>query len=176
MEVLKNFLKRFSSYFDNDEYISVFVDESFIHSTHSCKKSYVRKGKGNQNIERPSGKGKRLVIIHAITKDGPLTDRVGGVPIDHLQWGKGRYKDTPTHVYRPDGLVNCETLWIASSNKGDYHDNMNSTMFMEFIEKKLVPCFEQKYPKKKMVLVADNAPYHHKRKIGSLGSKKCVSW
>ena len=30
--------------------------------------------------------------------------------------------------------------------------------------------FEKKYPNKKMILVADNAPYHHKRITGSLGS------
>ena len=61
-------------------------------------------------------------------------------------------------------------MWVAQSHTGDYHDNMCSDMFMQWLENKLVPTFEQKYPGKKMVLVADNAPYHHKRVIGSLGS------
>ena len=47
---------------------------------------------------------------------------------------------------------------------------MNSDMFMLWVEEKLVPVFEQQYPGKKMVPVADNAPYHHKRVTGSLAS------
>jgi hypothetical protein len=61
-------------------------------------------------------------------------------------------------------------LWIAQSHTGDYHDNMNSDMFVLWVKEKLVPVFEHQYPGKTMVLVADNAPYHHKRVIGSLAS------
>ena len=41
---------------------------------------------------------------------------------------------------------------------------------MKWVELKLVPLFERLYPAKKMTLVADNAPYHHKRVISSLSS------
>jgi ribosomal protein L30E len=54
---------------------------------------------------------------------------------------------------------------------------MNSERFMEWVECKLVPTFERKYPDHKMIMVADNAPYHHKREIGSwasLSKKKMV--
>eukprot|EP00957_Ditylum_brightwellii_P063930 4850094-Ditylum_brightwellii.AAC.2 len=66
--------------------------------------------------------------------------------------------------------LTCETLWIANSHTGDYHDNMNSEMFMQWITSRLVPTFERLYPGKKMVPVLDNAPYHHKKEIGSLSS------
>eukprot|EP00957_Ditylum_brightwellii_P089026 6779652-Ditylum_brightwellii.AAC.1 len=51
---------------------------------------------------------------------------------------------------------------------------MNSEMFMRWVTRWLVPTFEKKYPGKKMCLIADNAPYHHKGVIGSLNglSKK----
>jgi hypothetical protein len=62
-------------------------------------------------------------------------------------------------------------FWRASSSSGDYHDNMNSEMFLKWVKDKLVPTFEQLYPGKKMKLICDNAPYHHKREIGSLASK-----
>jgi hypothetical protein len=42
---------------------------------------------------------------------------------------------------------------------------------MKWVENRLIPSFESKYPNKKMVLICDNAPYHHKREIGSLNSK-----
>ena len=46
---------------------------------------------------------------------------------------------------------------------------MNSDMFMQWVDRKLIPTFKVKYPGKKMVLVADDAPpYHHKREVGSL--------
>ena len=47
--------------------------------------------------------------------------------------------------------------------KGDYHSNMNGDNFMEWVTRRLVPTFEALYPGKKMVLVLDNAPYHHVR-------------
>jgi hypothetical protein len=47
---------------------------------------------------------------------------------------------------------------------------MNSEMFMQWVKDKLIPTFEKMFPGKKFILVADNAPYHHKRTIGSLAS------
>ena len=57
---------------------------------------------------------------------------------------------------------------MTQSHTGDYHDNMNSDMFMKWVQEKLVTIFKLKYPGKKMTLVADNVPYHHKREIVSL--------
>jgi len=71
-----------------------------------------------------------------------------------------------------DGKKTCETLWVASSHTGDYHDNMNANMFMQRVEDKLIPTFKVLYPGKRMILVADNAPYHHKREIDSLANTK----
>lgn len=151
----------------NDKgYVLVYTDESYVHKSHNVGRSYTIKGK--ENVGRQSGKGRRLVILHAITADGPLVERdVNGIPIDDLLW-KG---DTPHPQVDPiDGKKTCETLWIANSHTGDYHDNMNSDMFMKWVEERLIPVFERLYPSKTMVLICDNAPYHHKRKIGSLAS------
>jgi transposase len=62
-------------------------------------------------------------------------------------------------------------MWKAESHCGDYHDNMNSDNFEKWVNNKLLPTFERLYPGKQMVLICDNAPYHHKREIGSLSSK-----
>ena len=43
---------------------------------------------------------------------------------------------------------------------------------MKWLTEKLIPCFKRVYGNKKMVLIADNAPYHHKRSIGTLSSLK----
>ena len=68
-------------------------------------------------------------------------------------------------------MLTCETLWPADIHTGDYHDNMKSDIFLKWVEERLIPTFEKVYPEHKMCLVLDNAPYHHKREIGSLQSK-----
>jgi hypothetical protein len=62
-------------------------------------------------------------------------------------------------------------MWKAKSHSGDYHDNMNSENFSKWVYFKLILTFEKIYPNKKMILICDNAPYHHKRQIGSLSLK-----
>ena len=172
-KVLREFLIELDKYErmmngDDSEYVYVFMDESYVNIGHGNSKSYMSSDKDKQaTVRKKSGKGKRLIILHAITVDGPLAEQdENGIYVNDLQW-RG---DTPHPVERADGRLTCETLWVAQSHSGDYHDNMNSNMFMKWVQEKLVPCFERKYPNKKMILVADNAPYHHAREIGSLAS------
>ncbi|CAN0447032.1 unnamed protein product, partial [Scytosiphon promiscuus] len=54
------------------------------------------------------------------------------------------------------------TFPAGAKDKGsDYHDYMDADTFMQWIEKRLVPVFREKYPGYKMILILDNAPYHH---------------
>jgi transposase len=170
-KAIRDYLIEFSTYLQEiengnpNDYVFVFEDESYVHNTHAAEYSYVREGENN--IGRKSSKGKRLVILHAITPEGPLCEAdENGKPVDDLKW-RG---DTPHPTTRTDGKFTCETLWIAQSSSGDYHDNMNSEMFMKWVEEKLIPTFERLFPGKKLILICDNAAYHHKRIIGSLGN------
>ena len=175
LEVIRDFLIEYDKYYklieEGKDYVFVFMDESYVHSTHSSERSFMPQD--NNLINKPSGKGTRLIILHAITKFGPLTelDDVGR-PIYDLIW-RGPKKGTcqPRERSGPDdpAKINCETLWIAQSKTGDYHENMNSDNYMKWVRKKLLPCFDQLFPGKRMVFVADNAPYHHAREIGALG-------
>ena len=152
-----------------NDVIEVFTDESYVNINHAMKNSFIHtdESKGS-DLKKKTGKRRRLIIVHTITQDGPLCelDDATGYPVDDLIW-KG---DTPQSEPHPDVKLNEETLWIAQSHTGDYHDNVNSTMFMKWVTDKLRPVFARKYPGKKMLLIADNAPYHHSREIGSLGS------
>ena len=91
----------------NSDFVFAWMDESYVHNTHSHEYSYV--AEGEEHIERTGSKEKTLVILHSITKDGPVCERdENGMPVSDLQW-KG---DTPhpTHVLmenlpvRPYGL------------------------------------------------------------------------
>jgi hypothetical protein len=146
----------------------VFTDESYVHCTHCGTCSYFRKN--DAEMQRARSKGERLIIIHAITPDGPLAERDindDNIPVSNLVW----VGDTPNPTPRPDGKISCETIWRATLRTGDFHDNMNSEMFMLWVEDKVMPSFERIYPGNTMILVCDNAPYHHKRIVGSMSSK-----
>ena len=171
-DFLLNFNQRYNQIQNGENFVFVFMDESYVHNSHSLRCSWVPK---DNHINKSASKGKRLIIIHAISVDGPLTEvDQNGKPIDDLEW-KGKAKDTCSSKSRqPNDAspINCETLWIAQQKTGDYHDNMTSELFLKWVEQKLLPCFERLFPDKKMILIADNAPYHHSREIGSLSGMK----
>jgi hypothetical protein len=55
-----------------------------MNHTHAAEYSYVREGENN--IGRKASKGKRLVILHAITPEGPLCEvDEHGKPVDDLK-------------------------------------------------------------------------------------------
>ena len=45
--------------------------------------------------------------------------------------------------------------------KDYYHDTMTGEFFMYWVQKRLTPAFEARSPNKQMILMLDNAPYHH---------------
>ena len=56
-----------------------------------------------------------------------------------------------------------ELIYEAEKGDGDYYDNMNGSIYMQWLHNRLLPTFKKLYPRKKMVLVLDNASYHHVR-------------
>ena len=86
-----------------------------------------------------------MVLIHAITRDGLIA------PIDE----DGRYLPETSNTSR-----NAELLFPANAS-GDNHGNMCGEKFIDWITERLFPAFQEKYPGKKMILVLDNASYHH---------------
>jgi hypothetical protein len=107
-------------------YVFVFLDKSYVHQTHAGNFSYLKAD--NRSVNRSAGKGRWLIILHAITENSPLYELdEHGRPVDNLEWNK----DTP-HPLKDlvDGSLTCETLWLGTSKSGNYHDNISSEMFM----------------------------------------------
>jgi hypothetical protein len=134
-------------------FVPVATDESYIHYNHNNKYLYMKKIK--VQVGRSNKKGQRRIIMHAITPKDPIGewDNKTNLPVSNLLW-KG---DTCHPHLRKDGKLTCKMIWKSSSRSGDYHENMNSNMFMKWIEEKLIPTFERLHPGKTMVLVLDNA-------------------
>ncbi|CAM9886349.1 unnamed protein product, partial [Hapterophycus canaliculatus] len=115
--------------------VIVYMDESFVHQAHGSSYSYFpsdEDGVVQDGIGRPTGQGLRMIMVHAITKWGPLAKT-------------------------------AEFLWQAKLARGDYHAAMTDTMFMEWLEHRLAPAYNAvpEFKDKKMILVLDNASYHH---------------
>ena len=97
--------------------------------------------------------------MHAITKDGPLTTRDDASDAPHYGDHFAKARGGKSLKPRPmgEGEHTAEYLFVGNT-KGDYHESMNSQNFGEWVQQRLVPTFEAKYPGKKMILVLDNAP------------------
>ena len=132
------------------EAILYYVDESYIHQNHFPEDCWFHPDR--PDVVRPAGKGQRLVIVHAISLEGLAfqPDADGNPP-------------------RPDEFDssvcdNAEMIFRAKSARGDYHDNYDTDTFIMWMERRMLPAFKAKHgDEKTLVLVLDNAPYHHGR-------------
>ena len=113
------------------------MDESFLHQKHSANYTFFHPDSEDTNkIFCGTGKGQRLIIVHAISDDGLLS-----VP------GEGRVEND-TWELKEEALT-AEWVFVGKIRKEDYHKNMNGDNFMNWVEKRLIPAFECIYPGKK---------------------------
>ena len=64
--------------------------------------------------------------------------------------------------------LTSELIQISDSHRRDYHDNMNGKMFIKWITTKVILLAARNYPGVQIVLVTNNALYHHFHSIPSL--------
>ena len=133
IDVKRTFLKEYFEALRKERagtHVCVYLDESYIHQWHASNFSWCKNSPDGNHIGRGASTGKRLIMLHALTKDGPLVTRYpagdtdadgndrGGQPIVDFEWGRGAKKDICTT--QAAGLT-CELLWTASQHSGDYH-------------------------------------------------------
>lgn len=137
------------------KHVLVWMDESYIHAGYCSRFSWYRKTDDIvPNKVRGQDKGKRMIIMHAMTRDGML-EKLG-----------------PNDLEPSDNLdEKCASAAIVTTKlsaegcePADYHDTLDGDKFLQWMRNRLLPAFEKKYGKrKKMVLILDNAKYHHAR-------------
>lgn len=135
--------------------VLVYMDETYCHQHHMPGRAWQEDddAAGAVRCERSRSKGRLMIILHALTRDGMLFKEVNGERPEPEEWERGK-------------VLNCEMIFRANSATGrrDYHDTMDGEMFERWLTKRLIPTFKAKYGRDmKMVLVLDNAPYHHVR-------------
>lgn len=161
-DIIRQYLLDFANALELEKkgtHVIVYVDESYINQNIAPNYTYLKIGSDGKT-NRASGKGKRVCILHAITKDGPLCtkdDTTGEPHYGDAFVKSGRGKALQPRELSP-GEHTAEYLFIGKA-KGDYHDSMNAKNFAEWVEQRLEPTFEHLYPGKRMILVLDNAPF-----------------
>ena len=145
------------------EVILVYMDETYVHTNHRPSKCWQEEdADSNNRVERSRSKGTLTIIVHALTRDGWLCcyegDGEDGAPLDG---NPERDRPRPAEFDSPSPCYSCEMIFRSKIAQGDYHDNFNGTMFEKWINERLKPTFQRRYPGKRMALVLDNAPYHH---------------
>ena len=132
--------------------ILVYMDESYIHQGQRTKFSWYCKKSEKNNTYRGHGpdSGKRIIVLHAVTKDGMLA--MPGVDPSNIL----------SEEYLSCALVFTEVN-VDDITPADYHNSMNGEKFVMWMRTRLIPTFKARYPGKKMYLVLDNAKYHHHR-------------
>lgn len=142
------FLREYSLAIEEEsrgEAIICYMDESYVHERHRSNYTWfsLLTQEGNE-VGGETGKGKRLMLVHAITKDGLLGDY-------HDDEDLGKVVPSSQHFF------------VGGYIGKDYHKNMNDELFISWLNHRFIPAFDAKYPNKKCILVLDNARYHHAR-------------
>jgi hypothetical protein len=156
--------------------VCVYADESFCHQRHGRWQTVVDMGDAVQHVTPhksgprasvPTGgeKGKLVIIVHAITRDGLVAER-----------------GEDGALYRPpvDKKVECggikpsaELVYpVGQPPSGDYHDSLNGASFIAWVMLRLFPAFWRQYGHKRMYLILDNCKVHNTRPAGFVAASK----
>ena len=139
----------------------VYLDETYLNEGHHDPWGWMdphdRSGDYTLNVKH---KGRRIIAIDAITIDGRLTDDECTREQELLDMIKSnKALPSPDSVFETGLMVWSQNE--AASEISDYHKTMDSDMFCKYIENRVYPAFKKKYPEQRMILVMDNAKYHH---------------
>lgn len=129
-----------------------YTDESYIHTAHANQYCWYSPASSSRNQVRGApSKGKRLILLHVITQQGLL-----------VAPRRGRSAAAPSNVVSDEDFT-CELIFEGLVDSEDYHKNMDGQIFMQWVRNRLIPTFKRSFPGKKLILVLDNAAYHHPR-------------
>lgn len=150
----------------NGTAVIVYMDESYVHSQHNKKAAWLLNTDlpDAADVKANERGGIRLIIIHAITKDGML-----------------QMPDIDVSNDLTNEELSCEFIFQSAGVNDNYHSTINGSKWVAWLNNRLIPTFKARYPGKKMILVLDNARYHHARPFdwitpSSMSKKECETF
>ena len=148
------------------KYVLLWMDESYIHQGYCSRFSWFhRTDDVVPHRVRGFSKGKRLIILHAMTRYGMLeSSDLDAEGSDNLE------------EEAASAMLVTPKLSVNGVQPEDYHDTLDGEKFVAWMRKRLFPAFNSKFPGKAMILVLDNAKYHHARGPDWFDPKKMNKW
>lgn len=132
--------------------ILVYTDESFLHQNHCNRRSYYDRSSWIGRRIAAGGKGRRLIVLHAMTRFG-LVVKSGHSP--------------PAPIPITGKPVFTAELVYEGADAEDYHKTMNADMYELWLKQQLMPTLMARFPGKRIVLVIDGASYHRAAPLSS---------
>jgi hypothetical protein len=166
-DVFRRFMLQYDQALKEEEAgtaIIVYIDESYIYSTHHARYGWHRTARHGEPAQRGlfPKKGRRVLIIHAATKDGFLN---GEDPLNP----PANVKDVGAFA---QAAASAEGIFHDTTGAHkDYHKSFTGPLFVSWLKNRLIPSIEARYPGKKAYVVMDNAAYHHTRADGFFNPK-----
>jgi hypothetical protein len=137
--------------------IIVYMDESYIHAHHCSQFLWHSLSTATKNEVRGENKGKRIIVMHAMTKDGLLA--VEGVEPSNIL----------TELYHSCALI-FDEVCADGVTPADYHDTINGDKFIGWMRQRLFPTVQRSTPTRgctscsttrSIITTADRIGSHH---------------
>ena len=127
---------------DAGTHVVVWMDESYCNQKHANQYTYFNpRDPESMLLKRGTGKGKRFIIIGAITKDGLLCE------LDEEEDYKFDPNERSADVV-PDSILIFASGEVNEEKLRDYHKNMDGGSFESWINKRLIPAFKKQISRK----------------------------
>jgi hypothetical protein len=120
------------------ETVILYTDESYVHTNHHANFTWMTKHSKTMNVKK--AKGRRLILIHAMSKYGLLSNR-GQPGISN------------------NNVITAELIEERVQVDKDYHNTIDHQSYMGWINNHFIPACKQLL-NKRICLMLDNAGYH----------------
>jgi hypothetical protein len=131
----------------------VYTDESSVWQHHTTTRSWSSDKTPQRNLSPsyPSKHGERIIILTAMSEDGPLSSFDG-------------MRNSTNDLSDPQPTAQFAFPWAGEGEEDeDYHKSFTGALWLQWVENRLLPAFALHHPGQKMILVLDNASYHRIR-------------
>jgi hypothetical protein len=140
------------------EAIIAYYDESYVDTCHHARRGFRRADEATGFF--PKGTGKRVVVMHCLTKYGMLAEVTYNMD--------GSFTMATPSPTQPDMLFVSDVFsaeGMFELKKGsDYHET--GDLMLRYMQHCVLPTVKKLFPGKKVFFVLDNASTHHARTDG----------
>ena len=128
-------------------------DKSNPNQCYACSK-FIEWSNGNDTKAKisKSNTGKRVVFLHAFSKDGLILNYPA---IDHFYPTFDEIENFNINLKTAEYIFECK-----NDHKNDYHEQMDADKYVNWFKNRLIPTCKSIFNNKTVILFIDQAPFH----------------